>query len=228
VPFLPKDLLDRLLQAASRLWPEVLPPRLLEFRDRFEHHLLLKMAGESVEEARIFLQGFLGEAGTGRAADWFACSIEEGNKAFLHRFAAAGAAIRYATVHRGSAEDMVALDIALPRNAEDWVEALPSELEAKCLARLYYGHFFCHVFHQDYVVRRGSDAKAVKAQLLDLLEARGAEYPAEHNVGHIYEAKPAPAAFYRATDPTNTFNPGIGKMPKLRIMRCDCHTSGGG
>jgi D-lactate dehydrogenase len=45
---------------------------------------------------------------------------------------------------------------------------------------------------------------------------RGAEYPAEHNVGHLYEAKPDLAAFYASIDPTNSINPGIGKMSKRR------------
>ncbi|WP_457319459.1 hypothetical protein, partial [Stenotrophomonas sp. P5_B8] len=47
-----------------------------------------------------------------------------------------------------------------------------------------------------------------------LLDQRGAEYPAEHNVGHLYPAKPALAAFYRQLDPTNAFNPGIGQTPR--------------
>jgi D-lactate dehydrogenase len=45
---------------------------------------------------------------------------------------------------------------------------------------------------------------------------RCAEYPAEHNVGHLYQAKPQLAAFYRQLDPTNTFNPGIGKTSKQK------------
>jgi len=48
------------------------------------------------------------------------------------------------------------------------------------------------------------------------LDARGAEYPAEHNVGHLYPAKPALAAFYQQLDPSNTFNPGIGQTPRTR------------
>ena len=47
-----------------------------------------------------------------------------------------------------------------------------------------------------------------------LLDQRGAEYPAEHNVGHLYEAKPELQAFYRKLDPCNAFNPGIGKTSK--------------
>lgn len=50
----------------------------------------------------------------------------------------------------------------------------------------------------------------------ELLDARRAEYPAEHNVGHLYVAKPALAGFYQSLDPTNTFNPGIGHTPRGR------------
>lgn len=74
----------------------------------------------------------------------------------------------------------------------------------------------CHVLHQDYIVRKGVDIKALKAQMLELLEKRGAEYPAEHNVGHLYKAKPDLADFYKSFDPTNSMNPGIGKMSKKK------------
>ena len=54
----------------------------------------------------------------------------------------------------------------------------------------------------------------MKAKLLAQLDAKGAKYPAEHNVGHLYEAEPHLKAFYEELDPTNTFNPGIGKTSK--------------
>ena len=66
------------------------------------------------------------------------------------------------------------------------------------------------------MLKKGADAAAVKKKMLTLLDARGAEYPAEHNVGHLYEAKPALVEHYRALDPTNSFNPGIGKTPRHR------------
>jgi len=47
-----------------------------------------------------------------------------------------------------------------------------------------------------------------------LLDERGAEYPAEHNVGHLYQAKPVLAGFYRKLDPTNSLNPGVGQTSK--------------
>jgi D-lactate dehydrogenase len=221
VPFLPKNLADRILQAAADIWPEVLPRRLVEYRDRYSHHLMLKMSGKGVEEASTFLNWYFEQNEQSARGGWFLCTEDEGRKAFLHRFAAAGAAIRYATVSN-QAEDMVALDIALPRNAKQWAEMLPQALQDKCLTRLYYGHFFCHVFHQDYVIRKGVDPQTCKDELLAHIEARGAEYPAEHNVGHIYKAKPALADFYKTLDPTNTFNPGVGKMSKFKFFCCDC------
>ncbi|WP_075180784.1 D-lactate dehydrogenase [Pantoea sp. 1.19] len=201
---------DRLLQKLSGLFPSHLPKRLKQYRDKYAHHLMLKMSGDGVEEARKFLKHYFRE---GEGA-FFECTAEEGAKAFLHRFAAAGAAVRYHAVHADAVEDILALDIALRRNDRDWFEQLPAEFDDRITHRLYYGHFFCHVFHQDYIVKKGGDVHALKEQMLSLLAARGAEYPAEHNVGHLYAAQPAQQAFYQQLDPTNTFNPGIGKTSK--------------
>ena len=46
--------------------------------------------------------------------------------------------------------------------------------------------------------------------MLERLLRRGAEYPAEHNVGRHYRAKPQLVDFYRTNDPRNQLNPGIG------------------
>ncbi len=212
LPFLPANLADRVMQGLSRLLPEALPKRLLAFRERYEHHLILKMSGDAAAETEAILWDVFGEDG------WFLCTPAEAKKAELHRFAAAGAAVRYRAVHAREVEDIIALDIALRRNEESWLESLPPEIEQDLVAKLYYGHFFCHVFHQDYLVRKGADTERIKQQMLALLDERGAEYPAEHNVGHLYEAKPDLAAFYESLDPTNSFNPGIGNTSKQRRM----------
>ena len=119
-------------------------------------------------------------------------------------------------VHEGKVADIIALDIALRRNDPDWFEVLPPEIEDAIVSKLYYGHFFCHVLHQDYVVKRGHNPKEIKAKMLALLDTRGAKYPAEHNVGNQYHAEPDHAAFFRELDPSNTFNAGVGKMSKYR------------
>ena len=109
--------------------------------------------------------------------------------------------------------DIIALDIALKRN---WFEKLPASIEDAISHKLYYGHFFRHVFHQDYVMKKGYDAVQVKEQLLTFIQGRGAKFPAERNVGNMYVADQNLARFYKECDPTNSFNPGIGKMNKLK------------
>ena len=208
--FLPRDLSDNIMQMASRLFPPHLPRRMREYRDRFEHHLLLKMEGTGIEDARHFLRSIFPTA----QGDFFECTDDEGDKAFLHRFAAAGAAIRYRAIHRRDVEDIVALDIALRRNDPDWVETLPDDLSKPILHKLYYGHFFCHVFHQDYIIAKGHDTAALEHRMWKLLDQRGAQYPAEHNFGHLYEAKPALIDHYKSLDPCNCLNPGIGRTTK--------------
>ena len=209
---LTRGLTDKVMQLFARLTPDHLPRRLRDWRDRYEHHLILKMRDGGIDEARGFLQDFF----AARSGDYFKCTPREAKIAGLNRFAAAGAAIRYQNIHRDEVEDILALDIALRRNDEDWLERLPSEIDGQILHKLYYGHFFCHVLHQDYIVKKGTDVVALKAQMLALLDERGAEYPAEHNVGHLYTAKVDLANFYKCCDPTNSLNPGIGKTSKKK------------
>ncbi|MFT4731324.1 MAG: D-lactate dehydrogenase [Gammaproteobacteria bacterium] len=218
VKWLPKALTDKCMQGVSRFFPQHIPRRLLKYRQDYEHHLILKMSNEGIAEAENFLLEFFSKSKTG---SFIVCDANEAKRAYLHRFAAAGAAIRYHTMHAKHVGDILALDIALPRNEIDWLEKLPEELIKQIDKRLYYGHFFCYVFHQDYILKKGVDAQKVKKQMLALLNSRGAKYPAEHNVGHLYEAESDLKAFYEFLDPTNTFNPGIGKMDKIK-RSCAC------
>jgi D-lactate dehydrogenase len=208
----PRHFSDRALQWLSERFPDHLPKRMRDYRQRYEHHLLLKMSGAGIDEAAAYLETFFANA----SGDYFACTPDEGAKAFLLRFAVAGAAVRYRAVHPGEVEDIVALDIALRRNDRDWFERLPAELDAPVLHKLYYGHFFCHVMHQDYIVKPGTDCHALEEAMLEVLDARGARYPAEHNVGHLYHAPESQVDFFRQLDPHNGFNPGVGKTSKLR------------
>lgn len=208
--FLPSHLSDRILQAASQLMPSHLPSRLRQYRDRFEHHLMVKVGGEELERTRHFLdQRF--PTGSG---EYMECSADEGAAAFLHRFATAGAAVRFRSLKQSSSGGIVALDIALPRNSTTWVEKLPATLDSRILHKLYYGHFFCHVFHQDYIVKSGVDWLEMEHEILKLAERRNARYPAEHNFGHLYHADEVVRSHYRDLDPCNCFNPGIGHTSK--------------
>ena len=216
--WVPNHLTDKVMQMIAQILPQHLPKRMLEYRNQYEHHLIIKMSDEGIYEAQSFLESFFADSETG---SYFTCTQAESDSAFLHRFAAAGAAIRYEVMHEETAGEILALDIAIPRNTLDWLENLPESITQHLEKKLYYGHFFCYVFHQDYILKKGSDAKQVKKMMLELLNKRGAKYPAEHNVGHLYEAEPDLQQFYERLDPTNTFNPGIGQMPKTK-RNCAC------
>ena len=193
--FLPRDLSDKIMQAVSGLFPGHLPKRMKDYRDKFEHHLMLKMSGSGIKEARTYLASvFPSDQGA-----FFESSPAEGEKAFLHQFAVAGAAVRYRAIHRDEVQDIVSLDIALRRNDRNWFEKLPPDISAPITHKLYYGHFFCHVFHQDYIVTKGHDTMALEHKMWKLLDARGARYPAEHNVGHLYEAEPSLIDHYKTS-----------------------------
>ena len=213
IDFLPNHLSDKMMQTLSRILPEHLPKKLWQYRDQYEHHLIVKMGGDGVQEARDYLTSYFKESSKGA---FFECDAVETQAAMLHRFAVASAAIRYRAIHEKEVEDIVALDIALRRNDREWFETLPPEIDQKISHKLYYGHFMCHVFHQDYIVKKGHDCMELEHQMLELLDKRGAQYPAEHNVGHLYEAKPELRKFYKSLDPTNSFNPGLGHTSKKK------------
>jgi D-lactate dehydrogenase len=215
VKFLPRDLVDRVLQALSNLWPEMLPKRLRGYRQQYEHHLMLKVSQRSVAETEAVLAALLG----GDQGGWFRCSHDEGVRAFLNRFVAGVAATRYRIMHQKEIAGMFSLDVALRRNDDEWHALVPPDIAEKLQMQLHSAHFLCHVFHETYLVKKGVDMLALKARMLEHLEARGAQYPAEHNVGHHYAAKPALVAFYRQLDPTNAMNPGIGKTTKQKNWR---------
>lgn len=218
VSWLPSFLTDRCMQFMSTLFPQHLPSKLLAYRDRYEHHLVIKLSDQSIDVGREIIESVFKEAKDG---NFFECNEDEAKKAYLNRFAAAGAALRYQTIHEKRVGDILALDIALRRNEKNWVEALPDEIMQHIEKPLYYGHFFCYVFHQDYILKKGSDAAMVKSMMLKLLDSRGAKYPAEHNVGHLYDAETPLVNFYQSLDPQNVFNPGIGKQDKTR-RNCSC------
>ena len=212
IPILPSNLSDKIMQFLGKLYPNHLPKKMENFRDLYEHHWIVEMSDAGIEEARTYFNDFFNENEGG----FFECSENEGNKAILHRFTAASAFGRYAVINASKIGGTMSMDIAFPRNEKQWFETLPKEIDDMFEMKLYYGHLFCHVLHQNYIVKKGVDTKHLKRELLKYYDSRGAEYPAEHNVGHEYKAKSILLEFYKALDPTNSFNPGIGQSSKLK------------
>jgi D-lactate dehydrogenase len=213
LPLLPDNISDRVLQVMGSLWADHLPRRVREYRDLYEHHLMIKANDDVIEETRGCLRSLLGRSTSG---DFFECSDKESIATQLHRFVAGGAPARYAIVHHKEVAGLMPLDIALPRNENDWHQLLADDVLEQLAGPFRLGHFLCMVFHWDFVVKKGVDIDSLKTRILALLDARGAKYPAEHNVGHLYQAEPDLRNSYQSLDPTNSFNAGIGKTSKLR------------
>ncbi len=215
IKFLPNKLSDKIMQFLSKLWPNHLPKRMDNFRDLYEHHWIIQMSDDGISEARDYFQNFF----ENNEGNFFECTKKEGEKALLHRYVSAGSFGRYHTIHEKNLGGAMSLDIALPKNEKNWFEELPPEIDELIELKLYYGHLFCHVLHQNYLVKKGVNPKILLKKLLKEYDRRGAEYPAEHNFGHEYKAKSSLLSFYKELDPTNTFNPGIGKTTKKKFWK---------
>ncbi|MBT7575330.1 MAG: D-lactate dehydrogenase [Flavobacteriaceae bacterium] len=212
IKFLPEKFSDKLMQFLCNFWPNHLPKKMEAFRDQFEHHWIIEMTDDGINEAEIYFKDFFKD----KKGDFFICNSNEGKKAMLHRYVSASAIGRYQALNKKNIGEMMSLDIAFPRNEKNWLETLPEYINDKLELKFYYGHLFCHVFHHNYILKKGVDAKKLKEELLEIYDRRGAEYPAEHNVGHEYKAIPLLVEFYKKLDPTNFFNPGIGQTSKLK------------
>jgi D-lactate dehydrogenase len=212
IKFLPEKFSDKLMQFLCNFWPNHLPKKMEAFRDQFEHHWIIEMTDDGINEAEIYFKDFFKD----KKGDFFICNSNEGKKAMLHRYVSASAIGRYQALNKKNIGEMMSLDIAFPRNEKNWLETLPEYINDKLELKFYYGHLFCHVFHHNYILKKGVDAKKLKKELLEIYDKRGAEYPAEHNVGHEYNATPVLTEFYKKLDPTNFFNPGIGQTSKLK------------
>ena len=160
LPGMGPSVADAISQKLFSLVPEKIPARLLEYRDRFDHHLLVVVSGSQREAAAQLLEEFF--AAPEHEGAFFECDAEEAQSATLIRFGVASAASRFFVMHRAEASAMVTFDVALRRDDEDWLERLPPHIAEQLLESVYFGHFFCHVLHQDHVAKKGVDPVALK------------------------------------------------------------------
>ncbi|KAB1645357.1 D-lactate dehydrogenase [Gulosibacter chungangensis] len=205
---------DTISQKIFGLVPAKLPKRLVDIRDRYEHHLIMEVGNAQKQETEQFLTAFFAEPG--RGGGFLLCTEDEAESAMLQRFGAASAMGRYNNLNREKVGGMVTFDVALRRDDYDWLEVLPPEIKDQIEVSVYYGHFFCHVMHQNHVAKKGVDTAKLKEQMTKLLTDRGAAIPAEHNYGRIYEAPESLESFYKELDPCNVFNAGVGNTSPRR------------
>ena len=227
---LPQTLPDRMLQMTGIFMPPSLPNSLAEQACSYRYHLIIKVADGNntyddnsddngshghIATAQVFLQSHMQQ----HQGVVHLCTAAESQALLVFRSAATAAMFRYHNLNHTRFGALLSTDIALPRNAVDWDEVLPINLQKQVSKTFYLGHFFCHVMHQDYLLHPEVDAKKFKDELLAFYDRRRIEYPAEHNVGHVYTAKSALHTFYKKLDPTNSLNPGIGQTAKWKNWR---------
>ncbi|MGE6246188.1 D-lactate dehydrogenase [Psychrobacter proteolyticus] len=231
---LPKTLPDRILQLSSRFMPLSLPATLTTQALSYNYHLIIKVADgfdsdfdnginkdsdknddNNIAAVQAFLQNHMQQY----QGALHICTELESQALLVFRSAATAAMSRYHNLNQDKFGELLSTDIALPRNAVDWDEALPNYLKRQVSKTFYLGHFFCHVLHQDYLLKPTTNAKQFKEDLLAFYDQRHIEYPAEHNVGHMYPAKAELHHFYKKLDPTNSLNPGIGQTEKWKNWR---------
>ena len=129
------------MQILSHYWPNHLPKRLENFRQRYKFHFILETSGDGVDEAQNFFDNFFDNF----EGSFFVCNDEESKKAILHRFVIGGAINRYYLVNGFKNGAMAPIDVALRRNDDKWSEAIPIEVGDKIFRQFSYGLSLIHI-----------------------------------------------------------------------------------
>ena len=209
--FFSNKTLDLILNAFVSILPNQMPKVFDDLNKKFKHHLILKCDQKIFDEVLKVSKNIFNE---NNKNNLLKCSTKESKKLTLNRFVFAGASARCANISRNANPDLLPFDVALKRNDDNWFHDIALDAKKDVLKTLTVGHFFCLVFHREYVIKKGINNNTVKNKILRWFDEIGAKYPAEHNVGHVYEADDNLRKFYRKLDPCNIFNPGIGKTSK--------------
>ncbi len=216
LPLIPRGIIDIILQAISQFLPDHLPKKIRDYRELYEHFMIIVASDQSIKET----VDLLNDVSVGSSDfEYFECNESEGKDILLHRYVAGSAPARFALLNLDSSSELLPLDVAMPRNCDSWHEIFPPEITSQMKASFSMGHFLCMVFHWDFVVKKGVDTSKLKLDIFKVLDSIGAKYPAEHNVGHLYRADSCLKSFYVNLDPTNSFNSGIGKTSKNKFYQ---------
>ncbi len=205
--------LDILLNAFVSLLPNQMPKAFDKLNKKFKHHLILKCDQKIYDEILKISEMFFFKENVN---NFLVCNAKQSKKLTLNRFVFAGASARCANLSKQGNSELLPLDVALKRNDDNWYNDISIDAKEDILKTLTVGHFFCLVFHREYVIKKGKNNNKVKNKLLRWFDKIGAKYPAEHNVGHVYEADDNLKEFYKKLDPNNIFNPGIGNTKKSK------------
>ena len=205
-------IIDKLLYTINSIFPAVLPAKVQKTGKSLDHHVAMSVGDfEDGGMDRLLerLEAFAAKHGSENVVI-HECSKDSelaGLNAF--RFVAAPA---FRTWCIGNKVQGFSVDYVLPKNGG----TAPSldATAAKPLKRMRYSHFGCNVVHEDLAYAPGVDLHEAKYALKKTVEHdHGGKLPAEHGHGTEYVAPIAAHNRWKAMDPLNVLNPGVGGLP---------------
>ena len=207
--------LDLILNIIVSFLPNQMPKLYNKLNKKYPHHLILKCDQGIYNQVLKISKAIFDKDNN----NFVVTTSKESKKLTLNRFVFAGASARCANLEDEANSELLPLDVALKRNDDNWYKDVADNAKDDIFKTLTVAHFFCLVFHREYVVKKGKNITKVKNKLLKWFDQIEAKYPAEHNVGHMYEADDNLKKFYQKLDPNNIFNPGIGKTSKTLVKK---------
>lgn len=205
---------DKLLYIMNSICPTVLPSEVQKIGTTLDHHVAMTVGDfEDGGMDRLLerMQAFATKHGPDNVVV-HDCS-KPGQVARLNafRFVAAPA---FRTWCVGNAVQGFSVDYALPKNAGTAPPLDTANGAIKPLKRMRYSHFGCNVVHEDLAYAPGVDLHEAKHALKETVEKDfGGKLPAEHGHGTEYVAPPVTQKRWKAMDPSNVLNPGVGGLP---------------
>jgi D-lactate dehydrogenase (quinone) len=222
-------LVDKILYAINPILPSILPQPVANMGRQKDHHMAITVGdfNGSLDRFLHRMEAFQQQQNPteeGRDANSskmmvYECTSKTQELSLTaFRFVAAPA---FRTWCVGQGVQGFSVDYALPRNGG---QAPPLQLDCENnnnngngaptpLKRMRYSHFGCNVVHEDLAFPPGVDIHKVKMNLKHAVEHHSkGKLPAEHGHGSEYKAPEPTQQRWKAMDPFNVLNPGIGGL----------------
>ena len=183
--FFSSKTLDLILNAIVSILPDLMPKLYNNLNKKYSHHLILKCDQRIYDEIFKISKKIFGSEKKNNLA---IVNSKDSKKLTLNRFVFAGATARCANLSKEANSELLPFDVALRRNDDNWYKDVAEDAKSDIFKTLTVAHFFCLVFHREYVIKKGKNNFKVKTKILKWFDKIEAKYPAEHNVGHVYEA----------------------------------------
>ena len=129
-----------------------------DYRSKYDHYLILVATDSVISEIRKLLTNVCNKE---NSSNFFECNDSEGNDVLLHRYVAGLAPKRSKIMQGKNSGEVLALDVALPRNCESWDKILPDSIFSEVIESFQMAHFMCMV-SLGFCIKKSSNIEEVK------------------------------------------------------------------